>query len=118
MPRKKQPDIADIVDDIVKIGHANGHDAEGFAEAEESGEIDEPIERPSERRKRQAQERAERAELAESADTAGGGSAFDRPRRKRRSVREASEQEGDKELLRLPLLPLRDMVIFPHMVTS
>ncbi len=112
MPRKKQPDIADIVDDIVNMSHANGHDAEGLAEAEESGELDEPIERPSARRKRRSAASTESAEASEEA------SAFDRPRRRKRSpAPEESEGEG-REILKLPLLPLRDMVIFPHMVTS
>ena len=111
MPRKKQPDIADIVDELIRAGQGNGHDPEGMAEAEESGEIDVPIERPSARRKRQAASRAEVEVEPEEEEMPSL-----RPARRRRATRKGSDAPG--ETLRLPLLPLRDMVIFPHMVTS
>ena len=56
MAKKKQPTIVDIVDDLVSASSpvSNGHDAEGMAVAEESGELDEMMEPepPAPRRKR------------------------------------------------------------------
>jgi ATP-dependent Lon protease len=106
MPRKKDPtptrsELDELLDHLPT---GNGHDAEGLADAEESGELDEPI----------VDVRAERKARAQSALEEPAA-----PARKPRSPRKRSRSsEPGREVVRLPLLPLRDMVIFPHMVTS
>lgn len=117
MPKKKLDigDIRDIVDELVHTG--NGYDTDGLDRVEEPGSAEEPVERPAGRRRRQsssgvhASARASQLEVEEEI--------IEKPVRKRRSPRkdDSDGDEGDG-LLRLPLLPLRDMVIFPHMVTS
>ncbi len=112
MAKKKQPTIVDIVDDLVNASSplSNGHDAVRMAVAEESGELDEMMEPepPAPRRKRTAKAETQ------------GDQPTEKPTRRRRAPR-ADEDDGfddSSEQLRLPLVPLRDMVIFPHMVTS
>src|SRR4051794_27590196 len=117
MPRKKDPipphnELDELLDHLPS---GNGHDAEGLADAEESGELDEPIidTRPSRQAKAKAKSATETAESApESAPPAG------KPRSARGSRKKAQGGDPDREVVKLPLLPLRDMVIFPHMVTS
>src|SRR3954471_13120780 len=119
MAKKKQPNIADIVDGLMGSSSpiSNGHDAEGMADAEESGELDEMMEETTPRRKRSAKTQT-RAEVAAEAETEEA--LAERPARRRRAPRRtADDAEGDDaKQLKLPLVPLRDMVIFPHMVTS
>src|SRR5947199_6760287 len=108
MPRKKDPapqhSELDALLDHLPTG--NGHDPEGLADAEESGELAEPIVDVRPTRARAAIETEEPAAPAKKPRAARG------PRKKGR------KGDPDREIVKLPLLPLRDMVIFPHMVTS
>src|SRR5215212_5906495 len=114
MARKKQKDPADIagiVDDLLGGNSSgNGHDAEGLIDAEEAGDVDELIEQTASRRSSRA-----RAGAVGSDPEPGR----EKPVRKARAPRKTAPEitEGGEQL-KLPLLPLRDMVIFPHMVTS
>src|SRR3954454_488157 len=119
MPRKKPPTIDEIVDDYLldeSSAVPNGHDAEGFEDAELSGALDEPIEKPSARRKRAAQAVAE-TDAEENNAEPSDGDGEPAPARGR-SRRKRVPKDGEPEILKLPLVPLRDMVVFPHMVTS
>src|SRR4051812_21480683 len=111
MPRKKEPTTPhNELDELLEhVPTGNGHDPEGLADAEESGELDEPIIdiRPTRTRAFAQPE----AETEETAPPAKKPRASRGTRKKRRSA-------ADRETVELPLLPLRDMVIFPHMVTS
>jgi ATP-dependent Lon protease len=112
MPRKKQSSNVDkapseisnyelvITDEGPSIG--NGHDPEGLADAEENefgfaeeGELDEP-----------------------ESEQYSAGSRQKAAARGKRSARRTLPTAHSSEIVKLPLLPLRDMVIFPHMVTS
>jgi ATP-dependent Lon protease len=120
MPKKKQFNLEDIVDDLMNAApKSNGHDAEGLAEAEEAGELDEPLAPLPPAPRRKAKAKAEVEEVTEEPAAP--------PKKAARRRRVARDEDGDgggggeleePEVLRLPLLPLRDMVIFPHMVTS
>src|SRR5438045_3299641 len=112
MPRRKQKDINDLVDDLINgVPTGNGHDIEGLIEAEESGEVDELIDQAEARRTARGR-KAKSPEAAPKAEE-------EKPARRRRPSRKSeSPAPEDVEQLRVPLLPLRDMVIFPHMVTS
>src|SRR5688500_594803 len=117
MPAKKKsnitndPRIDEIVDSVTPTG--NGHDHTDPSEYDD--EVEAVPETPRARRGRRAKAEAS-AEVAEEEV---------KPKRARKSARpradelvdEIAEDEG-REIVRLPLLPLRDMVIFPHMVTS
>src|SRR3954470_16713686 len=111
MARRKKDlsDVPGIIDDIMGISSSgNGHDAEGLMDAEESGDVDELIEQTATRRSSRAKAR-----------TGGDPDPAEKPARKPRTPRAAAvEPDEGPEQLKLPLLPLRDMVIFPHMVTS
>jgi ATP-dependent Lon protease len=119
MARKKQPDLADIVDELTKATSPaiNGHDAEGLAIAEEEGDVDEMIdaEPVAPRRKRTPRAQAA-ADVVE--ETAVEEQEPGKPKRAARGARPKRKRGSGPELLTLPLVPLRDMVIFPHMVTS
>src|SRR5438876_11599449 len=105
MPRKKQPTINEIVDDLINLAPAsNGHDAEGLAEAVESGEIDEPIERTAPRRA--SKTRAEAQGPEGTPVSVATQDDVEKPVRKRRTPRKSRDPEDERELLRLPLLPL------------
>src|SRR5436190_2062120 len=112
MPRKKEPTTPhNELDELLEhVPTGNGHDPEGLADAEESGELDEPIIdiRPTPTRTRAAAQ-TETKEIEATAPPAKKPRAARGTRKKRRS---------GPGTVDLPLLPLRDMVIFPHMVTS
>jgi ATP-dependent Lon protease len=117
MVRKKQPDLADIVDDLTKASSptSNGHDAEGLAIAEEAGDVDEMLDAEPVKPRRK---RASSSQLADEAKPDKPDKP-DKPARGGRSSRSRRKRSPDgAEILDLPLVPLRDMVIFPHMVTS
>lgn len=114
MPRKKQKDITDLVDELINgASTGNGHDIEGLIDAEESGEVDELLDHVEARR-------ASKGAKAKPAVAAAKPEPEDEKpvRRRRPSRKNESIAPGETEQLKVPLLPLRDMVIFPHMVTS
>src|SRR4051794_28612698 len=107
MPRKKPPTIEEIVDDYLldeSSAVPNGHDAEGFEDAEMSGALDEPIERPSTRTRRAAPTAAE-PDTADSTADPGDEDAAPAPVRSR-SRRKKVPKDGEPEILKLPLVPL------------
>ena len=108
MPRKKEPTTPrNELDELLEhVPTGNGHDPEGLADAEESGELDEPIIDIRPTRTRSASTQAE--EVAPTGK---------KPRAPR-GTRSKRRRDPNREIVELPLLPLRDMVIFPHMVTS
>ncbi len=126
MPKKKQNPATDTFDDLDGAKpNGNGHDHFGLDddnyELSEAGEEMEPVEppRPKRRTKAQIQAAAEEVEPVEKAADAAGKTPG-----KRRAPRKAGAEDkvegGEPRVapVKLPLLPLRDMVIFPHMVTS
>ncbi len=117
MPKKKRQDITDAtIEDIIKQATGgNGFDAEGLAYAEENGELDEPVEAPARPRKKAQAKQAQQTEQAPEEITAEIKKT--KPARGR-SARKVIPLDPGNEVLDLPVLPLRDMVIFPHMVTS
>ena len=121
MPPKKKPTISDdpsikdIVDAVTPTG--NGHD---HTDPSDYDEADEMI--PESPRPRRGG-RTAKAEVAPG--PAVGEEDNPAPRRGRKPARKRIELEdpdesrgGETEIVRMPVLPLRDMVIFPHMVTS
>ncbi|MEO8289315.1 MAG: endopeptidase La [Chloroflexota bacterium] len=114
MPRKKNtiPEHDELDELLEHVPHGNGHDPEGLLDAAESGELDEPIVDPRPVRKPRA--KAEAAPLADES-AAESGPPIKKPRASRKR---GSSGNRRREIVKLPLLPLRDMVIFPHMVTS
>ncbi|HUP27366.1 MAG TPA: endopeptidase La, partial [Chloroflexia bacterium] len=116
MPRKKAKDFSDIIaDDFTAPGPvANGHDTD----AEETTELDEIVDelvpvRKSRALKAKPQAEADvREDAAPEADATKPKSSRSNPPKKRQF------DDGEDKIVKLPLLPLRDMVIFPHMVTS
>ncbi len=120
MPKKKQPAITeDAFDDLVKsFPTGNGHDA-----AMDDMEPDEPVEMEEAtsvpRRKSKAQTQAQAAPANQAREDAEADEKkAPKPTRTRNRRGITDGNEGDGNLVKLPLLPLRDMVIFPHMVTS
>ncbi|MEO6457138.1 MAG: LON peptidase substrate-binding domain-containing protein, partial [Chloroflexia bacterium] len=128
MPRKKPVDIVDIIDrDIegfVEPGPvANGHDPDEAAYLDES--LDMPLVEPVRPRKTRVKAAAKAEAQAEDnpgqADDTGNIGEADKPKSvktRARATRKRQFDNGEDKVLKLPLLPLRDMVIFPHMVTS
>lgn len=107
MPRKKTTPKSEL-DEMANHSHGNGFDAAGLLDAEESGELDEPI----------IDIMAPFSEVSDAPETSDTFVAdIEKPARKRRSSSGRKRNPPDNSV-RLPLLPLRDMVIFPHMVTS
>src|SRR5215203_1756813 len=107
MPRKKTTPKSEL-EELVGHSHGNGFDAEGLLDAEELGELDEPIIDIM-------------APFADASDPAELSDALvdepkEKPARKKRTG--GRKRSVNDNSVRLPLLPLRDMVIFPHMVTS
>src|SRR6266568_2987319 len=110
MPRKKDPtsqhnELDQLLDHLPT---GNGHDAEGLADAEESGELDEPI----------VDIRPTHTRAATHTETEAPATPAKKPRTSRGTRRKSRSGDPEREVVKLPLLPLRDMVIFPHMVTS
>ncbi|HEX8228020.1 MAG TPA: endopeptidase La [Chloroflexia bacterium] len=111
MPKKKPTPIAEDPFDELSSSFpgGNGHD-----ELDDTG-YDEPdmvLEQPRPRRKSRAQVDAQADIAQEEAVTE------EKPARAAKSrSRRGGDDDGGK-IVKLPLLPLRDMVIFPHMVTS
>ncbi|HEX8219306.1 MAG TPA: endopeptidase La [Chloroflexia bacterium] len=112
MPRKKPTPISeDPFDELLSpFPGSNGHDELDDTELEDPVVL---VEQPRPRRKSRAQADAQ-ADIAQEEATAEEKPA--RPSRSR--SRRNHDDEGDGKVVKLPLLPLRDMVIFPHMVTS
>jgi ATP-dependent Lon protease len=116
MPPKKKPNLTDTtIDDIVgALSTGNGHDHSDPIDFEE------PIEMEPEQTK--SKPRSRRKPRAETAPIVEEEEAPVKPRPKKQSKSKAAKPpSGDgpeNEIVRLPVLPLRDMVIFPHMVTS
>ncbi|MGA7733698.1 MAG: endopeptidase La [Chloroflexia bacterium] len=109
MPRKKDPQKSELEELVRHATGGNGFDAEGLLEAEEAGDLDEPI---VELVPPHIQEVSASPETGEPAPIEPGAKPV---RRKRMGGRKRAAKDN---AVRLPLLPLRDMVIFPHMVTS
>src|SRR5436190_15791399 len=103
MPRRKQKDINDLVDDLINgVPTGNGHDIEGLIEAEESGEVDELIDQAEARRTA----RGRKAKSPEAAPKAAPKAEEEKPARRRRPSRKSeSPAPEDVEQLRVPLLP-------------
>ncbi|MDQ3703964.1 MAG: endopeptidase La [Chloroflexota bacterium] len=111
MPKKKTTPIAeDPFDELSNpFPGGNGHD-----ELDDTG-YDEPdlvLEQPRPRRKSRAQVDAQ-ADIAQDE-----AATEEKPARAAKSRSRRGDDDGDGKIVKLPLLPLRDMVIFPHMVTS
>ncbi len=117
MPRKKKPAIDEIEEIEVEgaaettgISISNGHDADGLAE--ETSEVEAIFTTPQRSRKSPASP----AVLKEDEELKAPLKKGARPQS--RAFRKKLPDEDGPEIVKLPLLPLRDMVIFPHMVTS
>lgn len=108
MPRKKTTQKSEL-DDIVTHQPGNGFDAAGLLDAEEAGELDDPIVDLDLTTQRVSETASPETGEAISLDPE------EKPARKRRT---GGRKRTKDTTVRLPLLPLRDMVIFPHMVTS
>ena len=106
MPKKKSNHITeDPFDELLSpFPGSNGHDVLDEAMGDEDEVV---IEQPRPRRKSKAQ-----AQAGPEAEAP----AEEKPARANRSRRH--NDDDDSNIVKLPLLPLRDMVIFPHMVTS
>ena len=121
MPRKKSKEIIEPnLDDFVMPGPVpNGHDAEETDYLDEH--LDMPVNEPV-RSKAKATSRAQAAEAQPAdapADDPSDEEEGPKPVKTRvRARRKHQFDDEDDKVLKLPLLPLRDMVIFPHMVTS
>ncbi|HKP53226.1 MAG TPA: endopeptidase La [Chloroflexia bacterium] len=116
MPPKKKPNITDsTIDDIVgSLPTGNGHDHT------DPDEFDEPIEMEPERAA--PKPRSRRKPKAEATPPIEEEEAAAKPRARKQPKARASQppnpDDPENTIVRLPVLPLRDMVIFPHMVTS
>ncbi|HEX9991223.1 MAG TPA: endopeptidase La [Chloroflexia bacterium] len=110
MPKKKQPSITDTtLDDIVSsIPTGNGHDHDHDG----SIDLEEPVEAPRPRRRTKVQAVQQQPEEATEDTTPA------KQGRTRSSRQKDDPEGGSDDIVRLPVLPLRDMVVFPHMVTS
>ncbi|HYP39441.1 MAG TPA: LON peptidase substrate-binding domain-containing protein, partial [Chloroflexia bacterium] len=112
MPKKKQPNITDTtLDEIVSsipTGNGHDHDYDG------SVELDEPVEAPTPRPRRRTKVQAQPQQPEEAAEDSTPA----KPGRSRSGRQKDDPEGGNDNIIRLPLLPLRDMVVFPHMVTS
>jgi ATP-dependent Lon protease len=115
MPRKKRDDLGEtLLDDALSVvSTGNGHDAEETGELEELSGVEEPVElrKPASARKVKAQPKSE--DVPEEVEEVAP-----KPARGRASRKSRFGDDSDDKVVKLPLLPLRDMVIFPHMVTS
>jgi ATP-dependent Lon protease len=112
MPKKKLTPITEdpFFDELISpFPGGNGHDELSDAEFEEPEVLVEP--RP--RRKSRAQVDAQSDIAQEEAPAEEKPTRATRPRSRR-----GGDDDGGGQIVKLPLLPLRDMVIFPHMVTS
>ncbi len=109
MPRKKETKKSELEEIVSHSTSGNGFDAEGMLDAIESGDFDEPI---IEIDIVQAQEGSASPEIGEPITAEPD----EKPARRRRTG--GRKRPINDNSVRLPLLPLRDMVIFPHMVTS
>ena len=107
MPRKKTPTTQkNEIDEIIDhLPGGNGFDAAGLLDAEESGDLD-------------ALDMQDALSDPPEQQAAGEDSPQDKPAPKKRSRTGTRKRSRRPEIVRYPLLPLRDMVIFPHMVTS
>lgn len=121
MPPKKKSNITDTtIDDIVgALPTGNGHDHSDPADYElaNSEPIEMEPEHPASKPRSRRKPKAEAAPIAEEEEEAP---LKPRPKKqaKPRGVKPPSSDDPESETVRLPVLPLRDMVIFPHMVTS
>lgn len=117
MPRKKPAKITDaaLQDLLDTIITGNGHDAQGLEDAEPTSRAEALIKdiNPAGRSRPQAQQIDD-----ESSAPAKKSSRARSARRTPASLSDGDGHNPETEVVKLPLLPLRDMVIFPHMVTS
>ncbi len=120
MPPKKKPNITDsTIEDIVSsLPTGNGHDHLDPDDFELASS--EPIEMEPE--PAVSRSRSRRKPKAEVTPPIEEEEAAARPRARKQPKSRASQppnpDDPENIIVRLPVLPLRDMVIFPHMVTS